>query len=329
LRSLREPPSLRERVAGGIVGLVVGDALGLPAQFRGRDELRRNPIKGMVRSEYFGTPPGTWSDDSSLALATVDAIIREGLDLNAIAEAFVDWLERGEYTPFGEAFDIGSTVSSAILRLISGEPPTSSGLWRASNGSLMRILPIPLYTHCLPPEDVVEWAFKASAITHSHPLALLSCGYYSLLIKAVMEGRDKREALETASKQLVSIIKSRHPNLIKHLEPGGELGRVITLEILNAEEGEVQSTGYVVHTLEASIWAFHRTNTFREALLLAVNLGDDADTVGAVCGGLAGTYYGIKAIPSEWVNSLRRREYVLSLAEGFAEAVTNHCGVRW
>ncbi len=318
--------SVRERVVGGIIGLVVGDALGLPAQFEGRGKLRRNPIKGMVASKFFETPPGTWSDDSSLTLATADAIAREGLDLNAIAKAFVEWYAHGKYTPFGKAFDLGLTVTSAILRLIDGEPPTSSGMFRASNGSLMRILPIPLYTHCLPPEEVVEWAFRASAITHSHPLALLSCGYYSLLIKAIMEGKNKDEALKTASKQLINIIKSRHPNLLKHLEPGGELGRVITLKVLNADEDEIQSSGYVVHTLEASIWAFHRTNTFREALLLAVNLGDDADTVGAVCGGLAGTYYGLKAIPNEWVNALQKKEYVFSLAEAFAEAVTKHCG---
>jgi len=317
--------SLKERVMGGLTGLVVGDALGLPAQFKERDELRRDPIKGMVGSDFFETPPGTWSDDSSLALATADAVIREGLDLEAIAEAFVKWFKHGEYTPFGRAFDLGMTVSSAVLRLIDGEPPTSSGLYRASNGSLMRILPIPLYTHCSPPEEVVEWAFKASAITHSHPLALLSCGYYSLLIKAVMEGMGKDEALKKASEQLVNVIKSRHPHLLKHLKPDGELGRVITLEILNTDEDGIQSDGYVVHTLEASIWAFHRTNSFKEALLLAVNLGDDADTVGAVCGGLAGTYYGLKAIPNEWINTLQRKEYILSLTKAFAEAVVKHC----
>ncbi len=316
---------IKDKVVGGIVGSVVGDALGFPAQFEERGELRRNPIKGMVGNDLFETPPGTWTDDSSLTLATVDALIREGLDLRAMADAFVRWFRDGEYTPFGKAFDLGLTVSSAILRLINGATPASSGIYRASNGSLMRILPIPLYTHCLPPEEVVEWAFKASAITHSHPLALLSCGYYSLLIKAVMEGKGKDEALKTASEQLVDAVKSRHPELLKHLEPDGELGRVITLEILNAEEDEIQSSGYVVHTLEASIWAFHRTNTFKEALLLAVNLGDDADTVGAVCGGLAGTHYGLKAIPNEWINTLQKKEYVLSLAEAFADATVKHC----
>ncbi len=317
--------SINERIVGGLVGLVVGDALGLPAQFEERDKLKRRPIERMEWSDFFETPPGTWSDDSSLTLATVDALIKRGLDLNAIAEAFVEWFKHGEYTPFGKAFDLGMTVSSAVLKLIDGEPPTSSGMYRASNGSLMRILPIPIYMYCSPPEEVVEWAFKVSAITHTHPLALLSCGYYSLLIKAIMEGKSKEEALKTASKQLINIVKTSHPDMLEHLKPDGELGRVITLEILNAKEDEIQSSGYVVHTLEASIWAFHKTNTFKDALLLAVNLGDDADTVGAVCGGLAGTYYGLKAIPKEWVNTLQRRKYVLSLAEAFAETVSKRC----
>ena len=140
-----KPLDLQSRVLGSFVGLVVGDALGVPVEFCSREELRLSPVTDMIGGGFHGQPPGTWSDDTSLALATADALVENGLDLDAIARNFVSWLYRGEFTPWGNVFDVGNTTRRAIERLASGVSPTESGISTPSNGSLMRILPVALY----------------------------------------------------------------------------------------------------------------------------------------------------------------------------------------
>lgn len=285
----------------GVMGVVIGDALGSPVQFRRRGELI---VDRMIPCAHFNTPAGSWTDDSSLTLATLDSIQKCGkIDLKDIADKFAEWRYRGKYTPFGYAYDIGRTCDIAIREynafgiLPSGQQDESSN----GNGSLMRILPA-----CIAAERV-EDVEDVSAITHAHRRSQIGCGlYYFIVNEIVSSDVDLKDCLYNGLK-----------HGFDHYQNDSQIHYYDRLRDLDAfadlSESNIRSTGYVVHTLEAAIWSLLNTDSFRDALLLAVNLGDDADSVGAVCGGLVGLYYGYDAIPIEWLDAIQKREWIESL----------------
>lgn len=300
---------------GGILGLVVGDALGVPVQFQPREMVRANPITGMDRAESPGRPPGTWSDDSSMVLATVASLIDVGWNPRDVMDRFARWLFRGEHTPHGEAWDVGGTTRSAITRYAEDVPIENAGgrdEHDNGNGSLMRILPVALWHAQDSHSDIIERARQASALTHAHPRAELSCAIYSLVVHAIMLGAGIRKALAAATASIEPIVPRGERKVLK---------RVLSGAILDARESDIESSGYVVHTLEAALWCCARHEDYRSIVLEAVNLGDDADTTGAVAGGLAGVMYGEGGIPQEWVQALEKPNVVWHMAHRFAEAV--------
>lgn len=308
-----------ERIIGGILGVVAGDALGLPIQFLSRTEVRQNPVTEMRGGGAFDTPPGTWSDDGSLTLCLVKSLIEKGYDLSDIAERFVRWFQDGYFTPFDQSFDIGYSTRVAMRRLIKGVLPLEAGPadeGNNGNGSLMRILPAALYFCHLPDTEMIERVCEISKITHGHPRSQLGCSLYALFVKDLFLGKSPEEAyinLQDKGKEVFrgTVLQSELIHYRRLIEG--------TLPQLN--EDEIESSGYVVHSLEAAIWCFLTTRSYKEALLKAVNLGLDTDTVGAITGGLAGVHYGLKGIPEEWLTPIIKYPDILELGRKFVRVI--------
>lgn len=261
---------MTEKLKSAIYGLAVGDALGVPVEFKKRGSYRVGDMTG------FGThmqPCGTWSDDTSMTLASCRSIKEMGqVDVEDIRRQFRNWLYNGEYAIDGIVFDVGNTTSTAIRNGKGESDEYSNG-----NGSLMRILPL-AFTNA---DD--EMIGKVSAITHAHSLSVQYCVSYVKIARALLDG-------ESISKAF-SVYK----------DYSGVCQRKTT---------DVRSTGYVVDTFEAALWCLSTTDNYKDAVLTAVNLGDDTDTVGAVTGGLAGIVYGIDNIPNSWIEKLRGKEII-------------------
>lgn len=307
--------SERDRIRGGLWGAVVGDALGVPVEFRSREDLRRDPLKDMRGYGTYNQPPGTWSDDSSLLLCTVESLLH-GFDPQHLGRLFVSWLREAHWTPWGEVFDIGGTTRAAIHNLETGSEPEAAGIDDESsngNGSLMRILPVALRFAGAPTEQLLFYAHRASSLTHRHPRSQMACGYYSVMAAALLRGAGPLAAYHWA----IDMTRSRYSQP-PYSGESIHFERLFSGRLGELAESEVQSSGYVIHTLEASVWCMLNSGSFEEAVLKAVNLGEDTDTTGTVTGGLAGVHFGLGGIPDPWVNQVARRQELQDLFDAFA-----------
>jgi len=309
----------QDSIIGGVMGVVIGDALGLPVQFMTKTEIKKNQITDMTGGGAFGLEPGAWSDDSSLTLCLAESLYEVGYNPADIARRFVEWYRDGYMTPLGESFDIGGTTSIAMKRLIHGVAPFKAGPTDAEsngNGSLMRILPATLFFEHESDYTMIQRICEVSKITHGHPRSQLACSLYSLFVKELLTGSSPQKAYDTM--RLKSQTVFVNPKLNKQLS---HFKRIISGELPNLSESEIKSGGYVVESLEAALWSFLTTSSFKEAVLTAVNLGWDTDTVGAITGSMAGVYYGFSNIPAHWLRKLLDYEKILSLTNQFAERV--------
>lgn len=296
-----------------LFGVAIGDALGVPVEFSSRATLENNPAKDMLGYGTYEVPAGTWSDDSSLTFCLAEALT-QGFDLQLIGQNFVRWYKENYWTARGTVFDIGIATQRAILRLAQGERPELAGGNEEKdngNGSLMRILPLVFYVFHKPVHERYEMIKQVSSITHGHACAVIACFYYLEFAKGLLEGHGKLEIYRNLQRDI--------PGLLTQLSiPSQEIrrfDRLLSANILDLEAQEIQSSGYVVHTLEASIWCLLTTSTYPNAVLKAVNLGNDTDTTAAVTGGLAGIMYGYDAIPGNWLAQLARKEDIEDLSE--------------
>ncbi len=302
----------------GMMGLVVGDALGCPVQFMSREEIRnrkKGPVAGMEGYGTYNMPEGTWTDDSSMALATLDSIRELGIvDPEDIMTRFIDWYEDGEYTPFGEAFDIGNTCSFAIedyeenrnLETCGRTSDRSNG-----NGSLMRILPVCIYAfeEGLSDESAIDIVHEVSGLTHNHLRSKIGCGLYYFMVKGLLNA-DNNSLLQILRDGLNKGFQFYEKNGYNKVEIS-HYDRLRNIDSFKDDpEREIRSSGYVVDSLEAAVWSLITTNSFEDCLLKAVNLGDDTDTVAAIAGGLAGLFYGYDDIPEDWLTVIKRREWI-------------------
>lgn len=243
----------------------------------------------MTGGGTYGLPPGTWSDDSSMALATLESLGRmRCIDPRDIMENFVKWYAHNEFTPYGSVFDIGNTTRKAIGLYMQGADLGRCGgrsVADNGNGSLMRILPLAFVPHT--DEDVAA----VSALTHAHPVSTGACEEYVCIAELLLAGGGPEEAAR--------------------LYDGGR-------DIRKKPRNEIKSGGYVLDTLDAALWCFATTSSYRECVLKAVNLGEDTDTTAAVAGGLAGIHYGsdgVRGVPYEWQACIARREWIKELCE--------------
>ncbi len=309
---------MKNTVLDGIIGLCVADALGVPVEFIKREQLIAKPVTEMKGFGTHNQPVGTWSDDTSLTLCLLDSL-SNGLDYNDIMAKFHLWLEEGAYTPYGEVFDVGIGTRQAIKRYASGIDPLMCGgvnEFDNGNGSLMRILPLVFYIQSLYGNDfqkfdeVFDLIHDVSALTHAHKCSQIACGIYISVASKIIGNMDIRVAVELGIYEANEYYKQK-PEFMPDLT---RFSRLLVNNFYGLNVSEIKSSGYVVDTLEAAIWCLLNSKSYKECVLLAVNLGEDTDTVAAVAGGLAGLYYGYKNIPSDWINQIVKREYIEELS---------------
>ncbi len=308
-------------VIDGIMGLCVGDALGVPFEFKKRNELKRKPVKDMLGYGTHNQPAGTWSDDTSMSLCLLDSL-SQGLDYQDIMRKFLDWYDEGAYTPYGEAFDIGGTTREALERLVKGTPPLNCGGSSErdnGNGSLMRILPLVHYIEAdyggdfKEKDKVFNIIHNVSSLTHAHKRSQVACGIYIAIASNLLNCTSLKMAVELGIYKAAEYY-GNHPDYVEEFT---FFKRLQEKNFAEFPEHSIKSSGYVVDTLEAAVWCLLNSSSYKECVLKAVNLGEDTDTVAAVAGGLAGLYYGYEGIPKEWLNTLAKREYIERLCNRF------------
>ncbi len=299
-----------EKIKAVVIGHAVGDALGVPVEFATRQELDNAPVTDMEEFGTYPVPKGAWSDDTSMSLCTLDVLGKYGLDYDRIMVNFGKWYYNDEFTPTGEMFDVGNTCSLAIENYVVGKKSYlecgRSGERDNGNGSLMRIHPVVLYlaNKDMTIEQKIEIVHTMSALTHAHDRSKIACGIYAFMLwellknptmSAIKDGLSKAERFYKGEIELV------------------HYRRLFERTFIITPRNAIKSGGYIVDTLEAAIWCLSTTNSYKDAVLKAVNLGDDTDTVAAITGGLAGALYGYDAIPEKWRNNLLKRDYIEDL----------------
>ena len=298
-----------------LLGTAIGDALGVPVEFEYRQVLEKNPVVGMREYGTHNQPKGTWSDDSSLALCLAESLCN-GYNLNDIADKFIRWYYDGYCTPYGRVFDVGITTARAISNLQSGIKPNLAGMDRErdnGNGSLMRILPLVPYILNMEEEDRFRIIGEVSSLTHRHPRSILACIALCEFAIQYIDLQAVERAYQAMQQTILQLLKKE-----MFIEEDIPFERLIGLsyeEFKAIELKDIRSTGYVIDTLEASLWCVFNTTNYKDAVLKAVNLGDDTDTVGAITGGLAGIIYGYDTIPSEWLEVLVRKDGIIELVD--------------
>jgi ADP-ribosyl-[dinitrogen reductase] hydrolase len=302
------------QVTGGILGLAVGDALGVPVEFYSRSTLKTNPVLDMRAYGAHYQPQGTWSDDSSLAFCLAESLVeKQEFDYQDIGNRFVLWKTKAYWTPHKEVFDIGNTTRFAISRLFDGKDPLMAGDDNEDsngNGSLMRILPLAFFLKKYSLDERFQIVKNVSSITHRHIRSVICCFYYIEFVLKLLENKDKISIYKDLQAEISSFL---HDKNIKPTEIA-KLSRLLKEDISTRSEDEIRSSGYVLHTLEASIWCLLNSETYAETVLKAVNLGSDTDTTGAVAGGLAGILYKEEGIPELWRKQLVKSDLIRDLA---------------
>lgn len=307
----------------GIMGVVVGDALGCPVQFERREEVARHPVTGMRGYGTFNLPEGSWTDDSSLTIALLESIRRVGnIDLDDIMGNFMKWLYDGEFTPYGESYDIGRGTMQAIDRYRRNRKAKKCGgdeEWNNGNGSLMRILPACIYCSVMESSsmysdrDAIDDIHSVGSLTHAHIRSNIACGLYFFMVKQILLGETSlQDRMQEGLMQGFAFYDACLADK-ENLHYYDRLKDLASFKSLPADK--IKSTGYVVDALEAAVWSLITTDSFDQALLKAVNLGDDTDTVGAIAGGLAGLYYGYDAIPEDWLSAIKRRDWIEEMCQ--------------
>jgi ADP-ribosyl-[dinitrogen reductase] hydrolase len=305
-----------------LFGIAVGDALGVPVEFKSRKSIAENPVTDMIGFGTHHQPPGTFSDDSSLSFCLAEALTQQ-LSLETIADNFIAWLDKNYWTARGNVFDVGILTAQAIKRLAQGCSPALSGgieITDNGNGSLMRILPLLFYIKDKGLDDRFKITKQVSSITHGHVRSVIACFYYLEFARQIVEGIEKFKIYKNLQTEIVEYLTSISVDLneIKLFD------RLLRSDISALSDSHISSSGYVLHTLEASIWCLLTTDDYKTATLKAVNLGDDTDTTGAVTGGLAGLLYGFDTIPKNWLHQLARKDDIEDLAKRLLEFATSN-----
>lgn len=301
---------IQDRSVGALLGLAVGDALGAAVEFRAPGTFE--PVTGFRAGGPHGLAAGEWTDDTSMALALADSIAEAGWDLDDQARRYLDWWRNGRYSVTGECFDIGVTTASALRRFERTGDARASGPAderSAGNGSIMRLAPVPIrFSHLYPDrvEELVDRCVESSLPTHRAPQATSACAVMGVMLAALIQGEPAEQVLDPGWATW-GRVRAHHP---LH----SAIDEVVSGSFLEREPPEIRGSGYVVPSLEAALWAMSRHDRFAGAVPAAVNLGDDADTTGAVAGQLAGARWGVSGIPPEWRDGLAQADMVEEVA---------------
>ncbi|WP_277983604.1 ADP-ribosylglycohydrolase family protein [Sphingomonas faeni] len=296
------PSAIRDRCRGTLLGLAVGDAIGTTLEFSRRDSGVR--VDDMVGGGPFGLQPGEWTDDTAMALALADSLAADAsLDAHDVMLRFVAWWQHGDYSCTGRCFDIGITTREALARFkLSGDPYAGSiDPMSAGNGSLMRLAPVAI-RHWQNRGQLADIAARQSRTTHAAPEAVAACVVYADMLADALSGMSKHDVLSAARSSTAPVIAG--------IVGGSWRGK---------PRQDMRSSGYVAHSLEAALWCIGRTSSFASAVLLAANLGDDADTTAAITGQLAGALYGASGIPEGWLERLAWRDRLTVAADALVD----------
>jgi ADP-ribosyl-[dinitrogen reductase] hydrolase len=291
--------SVSERIRGGLLGLAVGDAVGTTVEFRARGSF--TPVTDLVGGGPFHLEAGQWTDDTSMALCLAESLVAAGFDLRDQIERYCRWYEEGYWSSTGQCFDIGSATRQALHRYRkTGDPAAGSAdPHTAGNGCIMRLAPVPIYF--FPDVDeAAEHAALSCVTTHAAAECLDAARLLGRVLVRALGGGSRQEVLAAGADCAFESPR------ISHIAAGAYLQK---------PESLIRGSGYVVESLEAALWSFATTETFEAAILRAVNLGDDADTTAAICGQVAGAFYGAPGIPADWLQRLHQREVIESLAD--------------
>lgn len=286
-----------DRYQGCLQGLAAGDALGTTAEFKPPGTF--TPLEDITGGGVFGLQPGQWTDDTSMALCLAESLLaKQGFDPADQMQRYVKWFRRGHLSSTGACFDIGNSTREALLRFEAGGEVFSGSddPLAAGNGSIMRLAPVVMY-YAEDPPAAIEFAAHSSRTTHGAAECVGACRLLAAYILAGLNGWSKEEMLAPDAFSGWITENQLTPHILNILNGSYRL----------KEPPEIQGSGYVVESLEAALWAFHKSSSFAEGALLAVNLGNDADTTGAVYGQIAGAYYGLSGIPEEWASKLAMR----------------------
>ncbi len=303
--------TLPDRFRGCLLGLAAGDAVGVPAEFKRRGSFEQ--VTSMAGGGPFDLASGEWTDETSMALCLAASLLEcEGFDANDQMQRYLRWLDHGYMSSMGQSVDAGMTISMALVRYAkSGNPfsgPTNPN--SAGNASIMRLAPVPMY-YFGNLKAVLHYAGESSRTTHGAEECIDACRYLGLLMHRALSGEGKEEVLAGAPQNLLS---SRR---IQNIAAGVYREKT---------KADISSTCYVVQSLEAALWCFWMTDSFADAILLVTNLGYDSDTIAAICGQLAGAYYGIDSIPGEWLDALVMQEGIMGVADRLLEKATQSPG---
>ena len=302
--------TLKTQRTAAIWGFIVGDAMGVPYEFSEREIMNQNPAVKMIGYGTHNQPIGTWSDDTSMLLCVVENLKKQG-GLSDLANLFTRWYKHGHHTAHGEIFDIGNTTLIAIEKLIDGIHPTKSGEiheYSAGNGSLMRCLP-----YAYEPDFKLSMIkmLLDSRITHNTTICNECCLFYTKVHQALILGKNKEESVKEGINILKPLQHSFNELFNKEENRFSDnCNRLSSDQFKYIPENDIQSTGYVLHTLEAVIWCFLNSNSYSAAVLKAINLGGDTDSIAALTGGLAASYYGYESIEKKWIEMIVRKNEI-------------------
>ena len=321
--------NLKAIIKNTIIGFVLADSLGVPVEFSSRAQLSKSPLTDMIGHGTYNMPIGSWSDDSSMTLITVEVLTSYGINYRKLMDGFIKWYKEGYMTPTDKLFDIGISTSDALNKYLNGIDPLECGgksEYSNGNGSLMRIYPFIFYIlkssqKCISNKtlednlfecNLLEYRkriiFDASSLTHAHDISKWGCFLLSEYFIKLINGYDKFDAYI----ELCNEYKDKSHKVYDSL---------LSKNIHNVERKDIKSTGYVVDTLEAVIHSFLKFDNYKDIVLYSINLGDDTDTVGAITGGLAGMYY--KDIPIKWINNLKKIDLINKLIEDFYNKINS------
>jgi len=301
--TLAKSQSLKNRYKGAMLGLAIGDALGAPVEFQKRGTFE--PISSFRGGGKFSLQAGEWTDDTAMTLCLAQSLVeQQGFDPLNQLEKYVTWLHTGYMSCNGKAVGVGKTIYRSLIRYMRTKQPYTDIVHEkfSGNGSLMRLAPVCIY-YAKDMEQCVEYAKLSSKTTHGSPVAVDCCRYMAYVIVRLFSCENKEEVFSEKFKEETWAF-FRNEKLHEALEP------IVCGTYMEKSNAGILSTGYAVHSLEAALWSFYHSNSFEKALLLAVNLGDDADTVGAITGQIAGAFYGVEKIPESWKKNLCKYEMI-------------------
>jgi len=297
----------QDRAAGAMFGLAVGDAMGMPIEFRPRGKFE--PVTEFRAGGPFKLQAGQWTDDTAMSLCIASSLIEcNGFDAAHQMKQYSRWIDDGYLSCTGKAVGIGQTILKAMIRYHKTQDPIQGDTnpRRSGNGCIMRLAPVPIY-YSHNAELAIHNSIQSATTTHGSEMCLQTTGFFGGMLWGALNGVSKEELLSGNYSPVKDYCK-QHPLC-------GELLSLTRGDYKAKQETEVDSTGFVIDALEAALWSFYQTDTFAGGLLKAVNLGGDADTVGAIYGQLAGAYYGFEAIPTVWIQGLSSNEKIRTICD--------------